>query len=58
MLRFDLKIPFIHIYTSLMNSCYERLVYQYIAWHFKIWKWYWTFEWGKSKEEELNQKES
>ncbi|MBM3211102.1 hypothetical protein FJZ33_02715 [Candidatus Poribacteria bacterium] len=49
MLRFDLQLPYIHIYTALMNKCYERLATQYIAWHFEIWKWHWTFEWGQTK---------
>ena len=54
MLRFDLQIPFIHIHTAILNACNERLVYQYIAWYFEIWKWHWIFEWGKTRQEEPN----
>jgi len=56
MIQFDLKIPFIHIHTSLINQCCDRLVYHYVAWHFEIWKWHWIFEWGKTREEILRNK--
>ena len=49
MFRFDLEIPFIHIYTALMYRCFERRTIQYIAWNIKIWKWHWILEWGKEE---------
>ena len=52
MFYFNLRIPFIEIKTELMNQCYEKQCYRYIAWYFSIWKWHWILDWGKSKEEQ------
>ena len=51
MFKFDLKIPFIEIYTTIMRNEDYQMAYTYICWHFQIWKWHWSLYWGKSKEE-------
>ena len=46
LLYFELCMPFIHIHTSIMNySCYED-IYEYIAFHFKIYKWNFSIRYG------------
>lgn len=56
MFRFGLEIPLLSIQTDIMRQSYESNSYTYIAWNIKLWKWYWTLYWGKSRYEELNKK--
>ena len=56
MFRFHLEIPLICIHTELMTYCVERDCYNYIRWFFKIWKWRFELDWGKTREERANQK--
>lgn len=56
MLNFYLKVPLIEIRTSLMSKEDFRMIYTYIAWHFRVWKWEWTLHWGETRLEKENKK--
>jgi hypothetical protein len=47
MFKFELKLPFIHIYTELLNKNDYHRRYNYVIWHIQIYKWYCQLEWGK-----------
>jgi len=52
MFRFSLEIPGISIRTEMMCQSYERLVYTYIRWFIRIFKWHWELDWGRTRVEE------
>lgn len=51
MFEFYLKVPLVQISTHLMSHSYESLVFHYIEWNFRIWKWSWCLYWGKNRME-------
>ena len=50
MFKFDLQIPFIHIYTAVLYEHYESMCRSYIEWRFQIYKWNFSLFWGRENE--------
>lgn len=42
-IQFELVIPFVHIYTTLIRNSYERLETEYVVIYFNIYKWSFHF---------------
>lgn len=43
LLRFSLEIPFVSIYTAVINEAVESYMVEYVSIYWKIWKWSGSF---------------
>lgn len=45
--RLDLEVPFLRVFTNVMQRCACRDVFVYYEFHIMLWKWHFEFEIGE-----------